>query len=113
MNIQKKSLLHENESKFFELLTYKASIQQQMIYNRKNDYFLLLDKYLNQLITAFEFQIEFLKIKNQDATKGTKIYRDYQQLSDFSLVENLEEFATLLGEMSDLCPDILVTFIKS
>jgi len=104
---QKKSLFYENRSEFLELLNYQASVEQQIIYNRKNDYFLLIDKYLNQLITSFEFQIEFLKMEKQDDTKAKKIFQDYQQLSGFSLVENLEEFSNLMGQISDLCQDII------
>jgi hypothetical protein len=68
---------------------------------------LLIDKYLNQLITSFEFQIEFLKMEKQDDTKAKKIFQDSQQFSGFSLVENLEEFSNLMGQISDLCQDII------
>ena len=103
---QKKSLFSENQSEYLELLNYQASVEQQIIYNRKNDYFLLINKYLNQLITPSEFRIEFLKMEKKDGTKANKILQDSQQLSVFSLVENLEEFSNLMGQISDLCLEV-------
>jgi len=103
---KKKSLFYENRSEYLELLNYQASVEQQITYNRKNDYFLLINKYLNQLITPSEFRIEFLKMEKQDGTKAKKILQDFQQLSFFSLVENLEEFSNLMGQISDLCLEV-------
>ncbi len=107
--LKKKSILEE-ESKFLfdepdylELLDFEASVEEQSMYNRRNDYFLLIDKYLNQLITSFRFRNEFLEMETQDATKAKKILQNPQQLSSFSLVENLEAFSDLMNEISDLC----------
>ena len=67
---------------------------------------MLINKYLNQLITPSEFRIEFLKMEKQDGTKANKILQDYQQLSVFSLVDNLEEFSNIMGQISDLCLEV-------
>lgn len=103
---KKKSLLTENRPEYFELLDYRASIEEQMNYNRRNDYFLLIDKYLNQLITPFDFQIEFLKLEKNDSRKAREILEDEEQLSTFSLVDNLKEFSNLMGKIYDLCEDV-------
>ena len=102
---KKKALFYENRSEYLELLNYQASVEQQITY-RKNNYFLLINKYLNQLITPSEFRIEFLKMEKQDGTKAKKILQDFQQLSFFSLVENLEEFSNFMGQISDLCLEV-------
>lgn len=68
---------------------------------------MLTEKYFTQLITSFKFQIEFLKMEREDDTKAKKILQDFQQLSVFSLVENLEEFSNLRLQISDLCQDII------
>ena len=104
---EKKVLFYENRSEFIELLKYQASVEVQISYNRKNDYFLLINKYLNQLITPSEFRNEFLEMEKQDSTKAEKILQDFQQLSFFSLVENLEEFSNLTGQISDLCFEVI------
>ena len=102
---KKKSLFSENRSEFLELLNYTASVTQQMMDNRKNDYFSLINNYLNQLITPSEFRTEFLKMEKQDGRKGTKILQDFQQLEVFSLAEDLEEFSNLMDQISGLCFD--------
>ena len=104
---EKKDLFYENRSEFIELLEYRASVERQISYNRKNDYFLLISKYLNQLITPSEFRNEFLEMEKQDSTKAEKILQDFQQLSFFSLVENLEEFSNLTDQISDLCFELI------
>ena len=67
---------------------------------------MLINKYLNQLIIPSEFRIEFFKMEKQDGTKANKILQDFQQLSSFSLVENLEEFFNLMGQISNLCLEV-------
>jgi hypothetical protein len=98
-----KSLFSENRSEFLELLDYKANVEQQIIYNRKNDYFLLINNYLKQLITPSEFKIEILKMEKQDGRKAKKILQDSQQLSLFFFVESLKEFSNLMQQILDLC----------
>jgi len=89
---QNKSLFSENRSEFMELLDYQASVEREITYSRKNNYFLLINNYLKQLITPSEFRIEILKMEKQDGTKAKKIFQDSQQLSLFSFVEKLEDF---------------------
>lgn len=100
------TLLDENRDEFIELLSYKASVETQISYNRKEDYFLLMDKYLTQSIPFSEFKTGFLKMENQDSEKAGKILQDFQQLSLFSLVENLEEFSDSITRISSLCMEM-------
>lgn len=81
---QNKSLFSENHSEFIELLDYQASVERQITYSRKNNYFLLINNYLKQLITPSEFQTEILKMEKQDGTKAEKTLQNSQQLSLFS-----------------------------
>jgi len=57
-----------------------------------------------------EFRIEFLKMEKQDSIKAKKTLQDFQQLSFFSLVENLEEFSNLMSQISDLCLFLLIIY---
>ncbi len=97
------SLLYEAQPEFWELLGYQATVERQMVYNRKNDYFLLLDKYINHLITFFEFQSEFSKMEKEDSSKADKILHDYEQLSVLSIADNLKEFDKFIHKISQLC----------
>ena len=54
----------------FELLTYKASIELlQICYNRKENYFSLIEKYLKRKLAGHEFQSKFLRMEIQDLKK--------------------------------------------
>ena len=49
-----------------ELLTYKASIESQICYNRKENYFSLIEKYLKEKLAGHDFRSKFLKMETQD-----------------------------------------------
>ena len=86
-----------------ELLSFKASVAQQMRYNRKKDYFLLIDEYLSGVIPPYEFRSKFLQMKKEDSKKSTIILEDFKKLEVFTLAKNLEKFSDLIREISTLC----------
>ena len=87
----------------FELLSFRASVAQQMCYNRKKDYFILIDEYLSRIIPPDEFRSKFLEMKKEDSEKATIILEDFQELEVFTLAKDLEKFSDLIGEISTLC----------
>lgn len=56
------SFLDENS---LELLSYEASVEEQIAYNRKKDYFLLIHEYLNRVIPPYEFRSKFLQMEKK------------------------------------------------
>lgn len=86
-----------------ELLSFKASVAQQMCYNRKKDYFLLIDEYLSRVIPPYEFRSKFLQMKKEDSKKSIIILEDFKKLEVFTLAKNLEKFSDLISEISTLC----------
>ena len=96
------SLLDEN---FFKLLGYKTSVEEQITYDRKADYFLLIHQYLTRVISLYEFQSKLVEMEEEDSTKARIILENFQELEDFSLVEDLDKFSGLMGRISDLCFD--------
>ncbi len=86
-----------------ELLSFKASVAQQMCYNRKKDYFLLIDEYLSRVIPPYEFRSKFLQMKKEDSKKSIIILEDFKKLEVFTLAKNLEKLSDLLSEISTLC----------
>ena len=87
----------------FKLLSFKATVAQQMCYNRKKDYFILIDKYLSQIITPYEFRSKFLQMEKEDSEKSIIIFEDFQELEAFTLAKDLEKFSDLIGKISTLC----------
>jgi hypothetical protein len=86
-----------------ELLSYRASVEEQISYNRKKDYFLLIHKYLTRLILPSEFRVQFLQMEREDSKKATILLEDFQELEVFSLAEDLEKFSDLITQISTLC----------
>ncbi len=87
----------------FELLGFKATVAQQMCYNRKKDYFILIDKYLSRIIPPYEFRSKFLQMEKEDSEKSTIILEDFQELEVFTLAKDLEKFSDLIRKISTLC----------
>ena len=88
-----------------ELLNYKASVANQLSYNRKKDYFILIDKYLNRIITLDEFRSKFLEMEKEDSNKSYIILKDFKKLKVFTLAEKLKKFSNLMYQISTLCSD--------
>lgn len=63
---------------YLELLTYRASIAEQITYDRKNDYFLLIHNYLTRSILPSEFRAQFLQMEKEDSEKAYIIFEDFQ-----------------------------------
>ena len=86
-----------------ELLSLQASVEQQMCYNRKKDYFILIDKYLSQIISSSEFRSKFLQMEKEDSKKASIILENIQELEVLTLANNLEKYSDLIGQISTLC----------
>ena len=57
----------------FELVTYKASIESQICYNRKEKYFSLIEKYLKRKLADHDFRSKFLKRKLKTKKQRTQL----------------------------------------
>nr|WPV72517.1 hypothetical protein orf173 [Navicula sp.]WPV72675.1 hypothetical protein orf173 [Navicula sp.] len=96
------------DENYFKFLRYQTSVGKQLIYNRKEDYYSLINKYLNKTLTLLEFRTQFLNMEDEDLYKGSVILGDSQELEVFYLVEDLEKFSRLIGQISDLCQDYYI-----
>ena len=91
------------DENYLELLSYKLSVAEQIYYNRKKDYFLLIHEYLSRVITPYKFRSKFLQMKREDSKKATIILEDFQELEVFTLAEDLEKFSDSMNQISTLC----------
>jgi hypothetical protein len=98
-----KDSLFEFDKPFVELLSYRANIEDQISYNRKENYFSLIDKYLSRVIPPDEFRSKFLEMEDQDSRTASIILEDFRELEVFTLANDLEEFSDLIGQISTLC----------
>ena len=88
-----------------ELLRYQASVDKQISYNRKADYFLLIHEYLTRVISLHDFTSKLTKMDNENAREAKIILGNFQKLEEFFLVEDLDKFCNLIDPISNLCFD--------
>ena len=103
LRLEKEGKILPFEKDFIELLGYSATVTDQVCYNRKKDYFLLIQEYLSQIILPDDFRSTFLQMENEDSKKATEIKQDFQKLEVLTLAEDLDQFSCLIGEISTLC----------
>lgn len=87
---------------FRELLQFQGSIQSQISYNRKDQYFSLVQKYLNGMLTVYEFQSNFLELEEEDRKTSDTIEQNSGELEVFMLADELEEFSNWQNRISIL-----------
>ncbi len=86
--IQKDSLTNKNKGFFdnpifLELLSFESSLETQVFYNNRNNYFALIQKYLDETITSNIFRAQFIEMVNEDLKKSHKIFKNFEELSTF------------------------------
>ena len=106
--MEKKGLL--SDELFWELSTYHADVESQINFNRKEEYFLLVDQYLRQQIDSYEFRRLFLIMHNEDSEATYIICSNLQTLETFKLVNHLSKISDLITEISILCLDFSQTY---
>ena len=88
---------------FLELLALKASIENQVFYNHKNNYFTLIQKYLNETINPNIFRAQFIKMVNEDIKKSQEILNNFEELSTFWIDLESDEFGSLFQNIHEMC----------
>lgn len=97
-----------SDANYFKLLRYRTSVTYQLMYNRKEEYYSIINKYLNKTLTLKEFRTQFLNLQDEDIDKKMVILGNIEELEVFYLVEDLEKFSRLIGEIIDLCEEYYI-----
>ena len=88
---------------YLELLSYQASVYDEIYFSRKSEYCSLIIQYLNATLLSHEFIAEFLQMIKEDNEKSKKILQDLKQLSSFSIHANLDSFSSLFDQIYNAC----------
>jgi hypothetical protein len=88
---------------FLELLSFESSLETQVFYNHKNNYFALIQKYLNETINPNIFRAQFIDMVNEDLKKSHKILNNFEELSTFWIDLELDEFCSLFENIYETC----------
>lgn len=88
---------------YIELLSLEARVEKQVVYNHKNSYFDLIQKYLDNKISPYVFRFEFIKMINKDTKKAEKILNNFEELATFWIDFELDDFSSLFSNIEEPC----------
>ena len=97
-----------SDANYFKLLGYRTSVTDQLMYNRKEEYYSIINKYLNKTLTLDEFRTQFLNLQDEDIDKKMVILGNIEELEVFYLVEDLEKFSRLIDKIINLCEEYYI-----
>ena len=86
-----------------ELLSCQSSVQTQIFYDQKNEYFDLIQKYLSEKITPNVFRGKFIIMTKDNIKKASKILQNFEELSTFWIEPDLDKFSSLFEAMYETC----------
>ena len=88
---------------FLELASFESSVTTQVFYNHRNNYFALIQKYLNETNNPYIFRAEFITMVKEDLKKSHKILNNFEELSTFWIDLELDEFCSLFENIHETC----------
>ena len=100
---QNSSLYQENRIEYLELLSYGVILYDQIIYNRKQDYISLLEKYVNNEIDSFLLRLKFFQIQRDDKKIEKNLEKNFDRLSNVLIDSKSKEFSLLITDIFDAC----------
>ncbi|MFT5791521.1 MAG: hypothetical protein ACI9LI_000857 [Saprospiraceae bacterium] len=100
---QSNSLVFEDRDEFIELLSYAASVQDQISYERREEYYSLISRYIEKVVISSVFECEFLEMEKEDGKAATMITNDFKQLAVFSVDLRALKFSSLTTKIYDVC----------
>jgi hypothetical protein len=92
-----------NDPIVLELLSFESRIETQVFYNNKNNYFALIQQYLDETINPYLFRAQFLEMVKEDLNKSDKILKNFEELSTFWIDLELDEFSSLFEDINETC----------
>lgn len=92
-----------DEPTFLELLSFESSVEIQVFYNHKTNYFALIQKYLDETITPNVFRGQFIEMVTEDLKKSHKILNNFEELSTFWIDLELDDFSSFFENIYETC----------
>ena len=111
LNLKKNNKISFLDEDFMELLIYKSNVAEQISYDRKEAYFLLISKFLDRSITISDFNSQIKELQEQDNRKSKIILENFEELQAFSLASDLNIFSNSIHYISEGCLDYYESFV--
>ena len=86
-----------------EFWDIQLTVQNQIFYERRIDYFDLIQQYLDKKIDSYIFRSKFMKLQREDLEKSKKILNNFEKLSNFWFELNSDDFYSTLDPISETC----------
>jgi hypothetical protein len=98
-----KVLYYENKEAFLELLSYQVIIENEVFWQSKDQFVLLMLNFINETLDAIEFKSEFFAITRQNQNLYESFERNFEKLENFKVNPKSEGFSTLIEEIFSDC----------
>ena len=99
---QNSSLYKEDKVKDRELLSYGIMVENQIIYNRRNEYIPLIEKYVSKKIDYSSFIYQLFTIQEKDDGLIDHLENNFEELSKVLIDSKSSEFGVIIEDIFDL-----------
>ena len=102
---QKKNLFIENQEEDFELSEYNAAIASYLYWKSRTLFLLLMEKFVNKIISGEEFSDSFLELRQRLIYECDSFIKelDSEKLKDFQLDPRSNGFGSLISFLRAEC----------
>lgn len=97
----------ENRHKLEEYSHYSELLISQIFFNEREKYIFLIEDYLGENLTLFEFRSKFLEMYRKDEQIFENLTKNDAELSRFSISDKSIEFSNLIESIFEYSIDIL------
>jgi len=91
------------ELEYSELLSYSIILYSQIVYNRKEEYLSLIEKYLTNEINSLFLRFEFFHLQTTHDKMTKNFENNFELLSNVLIDPKSEEFTRLLEDIAAAC----------
>lgn len=102
---QGKSFYRESEDEYLELVKYEAAIESYVYWNSRTLFLLLMEKFVNRIISGEEFSDSFLQLRQRLIYESEAFIKELgsEKVKDFQLDSRSNEFASLISFLRVEC----------
>ena len=99
---QNSSLYYEDPMEYRECLSYGVMLENQIFYNRRQEYIALMERYLKNEINRSEMLYNYFGLDRKDKKILEDLDKNFQQLANVSIDSKSAEVGRLISEISDV-----------
>ena len=99
---QDSMLDEEDEIKYRELLSYGIMVENQIIYNRKDEYIPVIEQYVSKKIDFVSLRSQLFTIQRKDYKLRDHLENNFKELSKVLIDSKSSEFGVLIQDIFDL-----------